>query len=53
YILEGGGLLTVGEETRRVRKGDAIYIPPKTVHGFYNDTSKPCIIIMVDAIIEK
>ena len=53
YILEGGGLLTVGEETRRVKKGDAIYIPPKTAHGFYNDTSKPCIIIMVDAIIEK
>ncbi len=53
YILDGGGLLTVGEETRRVRKGDAIYIPPKTSHSFYNDTEKPCIILMVDAIIEK
>ncbi len=53
YILDGGGLLTVGEETRRVKKGDATYnIPPKTSHSFYN-ADKPCIIVMVDAIIEK
>ena len=53
YILEGGGLLTVGDDTRRVRKGDAIYIPPKTSHSFHNDTDKPCIIMMVDAVIEN
>ena len=52
YILEGEGLLTVGDDTRRVKRGDAIYIPPNTIHGFYNDTNEPCIILMVDAIIE-
>ena len=53
YILEGGGVLTVGEDTRRVRKGDAVYIPPKTSHSFHNDTDRPCTIIMADAALNK
>ena len=52
YLIEGSGLLRVGEEIRRVRKGDAIYIPPNTIHGFENDSEKPCTIIMVDAPLE-
>lgn len=52
YILEGAGRLTVGDETRGVRKGDAIYIPPDTSHGFYNDSDAPCVIIMVDEVLD-
>jgi mannose-6-phosphate isomerase-like protein (cupin superfamily) len=53
YVLEGGGLLTVGAETKRVRKGDAVYIPPGTSHSFHNDTDESCTIIMVDAPLGK
>jgi len=53
YIADGEGLLTVGEETRRVKRGDAVYIPPDTSHGFRNDTEKPCIILMVDTVLAK
>jgi quercetin dioxygenase-like cupin family protein len=44
-ILEGGGTVQVGEEKRKVRKGDAVYLPPKVNHGFFNDTDKKCVIL--------
>jgi len=53
YVLEGGGLLTIGDETRNVTKGDAVYIPPNATHSFYNDSDSPCVIVMVDEILEK
>ena len=52
FILRGGGVLRVGDEERKVKPGDAIYIPPKTPHSFYNDGEEECIILMVDAIID-
>ncbi|HUT94728.1 MAG TPA: cupin domain-containing protein [Thermoguttaceae bacterium] len=36
YILEGRGLMRVGDETREVGPGDAIAIPPGTVHEMTN-----------------
>lgn len=36
YILEGEGLMRIGEETRRVGVGDAIAIPPGAVHQITN-----------------
>ena len=49
FIKDGNGLIVVGEEKREVKAGDAIYLPPKTVHAFYNTGSEPCVIIAVGA----
>ena len=36
YILEGEGMMRVGEESRDVGPGDAIAIPPGMVHSITN-----------------
>jgi len=33
YVLEGEADFTLGNETRRIAKGDSIYIAPDVVHG--------------------
>lgn len=33
YISEGSFEFTVGDETKRVSKGDSVYIPSDTIHG--------------------
>lgn len=48
-IKEGEGLMVVGEEKREVKAGDAIYLPPKITHAFYNTWNEPCVIIAVGA----
>ena len=36
YILEGEGVVTDGEEERKFKPGDAIFIPPNEKHQFKN-----------------
>ena len=36
YVLEGEGLMRIGEESRHVGAGDAIAIPPGMVHQIGN-----------------
>ena len=31
YVLKGEGIMHVGDETERIRPGDAVYIPPEAV----------------------
>ena len=33
YVVEGEFEFTVGEETRKMCKGDSVYIPSQAVHG--------------------
>ncbi len=33
YVVSGSFELTIGEETRTVKGGDAFYIPPNVLHG--------------------
>lgn len=40
YILKGEGTVLVGEERRKIREGDVIYIPPKTLHQVFNDSDE-------------
>jgi mannose-6-phosphate isomerase-like protein (cupin superfamily) len=40
YILEGRGRMTIGEDDREVGPGDAIAIPPGTVHTILNSGSE-------------
>jgi len=37
FILEGSGLMTVGNETQRVGPGDCVFIPADQPHGLKND----------------
>ncbi len=37
YILEGEGLMTIDDETRRVGSGQTVYIPPGARQSLYND----------------
>lgn len=39
YLLEGEALMRLGEETRPVGPGDAVAIPPGTVHQITNTGS--------------
>jgi mannose-6-phosphate isomerase-like protein (cupin superfamily) len=40
YILEGTGQMTIDDQTREVVPGDAIAIPPGTVHTIHNHGSQ-------------
>lgn len=33
YVISGQFDLTIGEETKRMKGGDAFYIPPNVMHG--------------------
>jgi mannose-6-phosphate isomerase-like protein (cupin superfamily) len=47
FILEGGGLIQVGDESQKVKKGDAIFLPAQIPHEFTNNTEKTSIILMI------
>lgn len=47
YIVSGRGLMTVGEETREVGAGDAIYIPRGHLHTLENTGDDPIKLILV------
>ncbi len=47
YVLEGGGEMTVGEETRAVAAGDAIFIPRDSRHTLRNTGDRPMRIVLV------
>ena len=47
YIVSGSGLMTVGENSREVGAGDAIYIPRGHKHSLKNIGSEPIKLILV------
>ena len=50
YLIKSGkGTISVGDEKRRVKEGDVIYLPPKITHAFYNDEESECVIIAFGA----
>jgi mannose-6-phosphate isomerase-like protein (cupin superfamily) len=51
YVIEGEGLVTIGDEGRVLRKGDIVAIPENTVHGVVNPYKKP--LIMLDILAPK
>ena len=36
FILEGEGMLLLGDKTKKVRPGTVVYLPPDHVHGIRN-----------------
>lgn len=47
YVLEGQGVMTIGDESQDVSSGDAIQIPLNTVHSLANTGSVPMRIVLV------
>lgn len=47
YILQGKGRMTVGDETREVEAGDAIFIPLKRTHTLENTGDEPIRLLLV------
>ncbi len=47
YIVEGEGRMTVGDESREVRAGDAVYIPRGNSHTITNTGESEMKIILV------
>lgn len=47
YILSGSGTMQVGDETRAVGSGDAIYIPRNHLHMLTNDGNEPMKLLLV------
>lgn len=47
YILRGQGLMTVGEESREVTEGDAVFIPRGKAHTLENTGTEPMTILLV------
>lgn len=47
YILEGEGLMTVGDETRNVKAGDAIFIPRTNTHTLKNTGSEDMKLLLI------
>lgn len=47
YILRGSGMMTVGDETREVASGDAVFIPLRETHTLENTGQVPMTILLV------
>ena len=47
FIMSGEGEMTVGEDTRHVVQGDAIWIPVGSAHSLVNTGPNVCFILVV------
>ena len=47
YILEGSGVMTVGDESRAVSAGDAVFIPRDHAHTLTNTGHSPLTLLLV------
>ena len=47
YIVEGEGLVTIGEEKELLKKGDLVFTPRKTKHQVVNQGKETLIILEV------
>ena len=47
YIVKGAGSIEVGDETKEVRTGDAIYIPTNKPHCLTNTSENPMTMMFV------
>ena len=47
FVMQGGGMVQVGEESEEVKAGDVIFLPKGNQHGFYNTGKKIAILYLV------
>lgn len=48
-ILQGEGVIQVGDEKEKVKAGDAVFLPAKVKHGFFNTGKKTAKILLLAA----
>ncbi|MFW2389321.1 MAG: cupin domain-containing protein [Polyangiales bacterium] len=41
WFQDGSGAMRVGDDTRPIRPGTFVYVPPNTIHGFEPDGTRP------------
>ncbi|MEM2129245.1 MAG: cupin domain-containing protein [Candidatus Bathyarchaeia archaeon] len=46
-VLRGEGTVQVGDEKAKVKAGDAIFLPAKIPHGFFNTGNKTAVLLLV------
>ena len=49
YVLEGKGIVEVGDEKKEVSKDTLIYSPAKIVHCWYNESDEDLRVLVVKA----
>ncbi len=49
FVLQGSGIVQVGDETTEVKAGDSIFLPASVPHGFVNNSEKLVILLMIGA----
>ena len=49
YVLEGEGIMMVGGEKKRVKPGDATWIPCGAIHSMENDREDDCVVLVAAA----
>lgn len=47
FIYRGEGDITVDDETRHVKQGDAVWIPRGSPHSLENTGQAPCVILVI------
>jgi len=49
YVISGQLLLVCNGEKYILKSGDAIYIPPKTLHSAKNTANEPAVLIVINS----
>ena len=52
YILEGAGKISIDNKRRKVKKGDLVYVPPKTIHTILHTGQKPLRLVTISVSIK-
>ncbi len=47
FVIQGAGEMTVGDDTRSVKPGDAIWIPVGDSHALVNTGKEACVVLVV------
>jgi len=50
YLLQGQGIMTVGDDQQKVSAGDAIWLPYGVPHSLANDGDEDCITLVTAAM---
>jgi mannose-6-phosphate isomerase-like protein (cupin superfamily) len=50
YLLQGQGLMTVGDDQQPVSAGDAVWLPYGVPHSFLNNGNEDCVVLVAAAM---
>ncbi len=51
-LLQGEGVMQVGEEKEKIKAGDAVFLPVQVPHGFFNTGEKTAEILLLAARVD-